>query len=558
MGYVITAVLFLVASTHTLTYSVTASPWPMPPRQDICGDTETFTATTIKQTMKSSSSLVHPSEQFSCRWVFRAFNSRLPIHLEIRPAFIPYRSYNCSLMTTVKDGNAKLRSFCEGQPGWMGWLRRISFTGYSGSMTVLLKSNFQRIGYMTGIKIRYYQDRNDPLLTTTTVRPSTTTTAWPKWIRTTWPEFITTTRPEFITTTRPEFITTTWPEFTTRDWHTTKTNCWLMTKTRARTTTTTTFRDWPRRSTTPPTFRDWPRTSTMPPTFRDWPRRSTMPPTFRDWPTSSTMPPTFRDWPRRSTMPPTDYFALCGNTSLIASEEPGYIYTPGVEDSFKSRCLWVIRPFWFGPIHLEIRSVSGYDLDCNDQQLLIRDGTKTIKRHCDGNTERYTGTEGTMRIMYSNDGFYPFTSQISIKYYQDKYYDRPDSDSRTKGPDSVNGTKDDLLLRHVATISSLTGAVVLILFVVIPISALCCRYRRNRSRRSANRTLTMAVISDGRTDTAPPAYTDLFPTEKVLPQRKDELTNDPTLPELTTSALPYKSPQTEPALVDSAKPESNI
>ncbi|XP_041360826.1 uncharacterized protein LOC121377041 [Gigantopelta aegis] len=445
MGFVTKAVLFLVASTHILTSSVIPTPWPMPPNRDFCGDTETFTATTRKQTMKSSYSLVLPSEQFSCRWVFRAFNPRLPIHLEIRPAFI-YRSYNCSLMTTVKDGNAELRSFCEGQPGWMGWRRRISFTGYSGSMTVLLKSKVQRKGFMMPIKIKYYQDKNDPLLTTTTARPTTTTTAWPKWITTTW----------------PEFITTTWPEFT---------------------------------------------------------------------------------------MPPADHFALCGNTSLIAFEVPGYIYTPGVQDSFKSHCLWVIRPFWFGPIHLEIRSVSGYDLDCNDQQLLITDGTKTIKRHCDGNPERYTGTEGTMRIMYRKDGFYPFTSQISIKYYQDKYYDRPDSDSRTK---------DDLLVRHVATISSVTGAIVLVLFVVILITALFCRYRRNRSRRSANRTLTLAVISDGRTDKAPPAYIDLFPTKKVLTQSKDEITNDPSLPEPTTSALPYSSAQTEPALVNSAKPESNI
>ncbi|XP_041350820.1 uncharacterized protein LOC121369812 [Gigantopelta aegis] len=219
--------------------------------------------------------------RFSCRWVFRASNPRLPIHLEICPAIIPHILHHCSLMTTVKDGNAKLISFCEGQPGWMRWLRRVSFTGYSGSMTVLLESNFQRTGYMMPVKIRYYQDR------------------------------------------------------------------------------------------------------------------------------------------------------------------------------------------------------------------------------------------------------------------------RPDRDSRTK---------DDLLIRHVATISSVTGVIVLFLLI----TALFCRYRRNRSRRSANRTLTLAVISDGRTDKAPPAYTDLFPTKKVLPQSKVEITNDPPLPELTTSALPYKSPQTESALVGSAKPESNI
>ncbi|XP_041361786.1 uncharacterized protein LOC121377761 [Gigantopelta aegis] len=104
MGYVSTAVLFLVAFTHTLTYSASQAPWPMPPNRDICGDTDTFTATIRKQTMKSLSSLIDPSEQFSCQWVFKATNPRLPIHLEIRPAFIPYRSYNCSLMTSVKDG----------------------------------------------------------------------------------------------------------------------------------------------------------------------------------------------------------------------------------------------------------------------------------------------------------------------------------------------------------------------------------------------------------------------------------------------------------------------
>ncbi|XP_041361981.1 uncharacterized protein LOC121377954 [Gigantopelta aegis] len=355
------------------------------------------------------------------------------------------------------SGNAKLRSFCEGQPGWMRWLRRISFTGYSGSMTVLLESNFQRIGYMMPVKIRYYQDRNDPLMTTTTARPTTTTTAIP-------------------TTT-----------------------------TTARPTTTTTAR-----------------------------------------PTTTT---TFRDWPTSSTMPPTGYFAPCGKTSLIASDEPGYIYTPDVQDSFKSHCFWVIRPFWSVPIHLEIRSVSGYDLDCNDQQLLITDGTKTIKRHCDGNTERYTGTRGTMRILYRNDGFYPFTSQISIKYYQDKYYNKPESDSQTK---------DDLLVRHVGTISAVTGAVILCLIAIILITVLFCRYRRNSSRRSANRTLTLAVISDRKTDASPPAYTDLFPFKKVLPQSKDEVTKDPSLPQLTKNALIYISAQTEPALVDPAKPDSNF
>ncbi|XP_041361035.1 cell wall integrity and stress response component 3-like isoform X1 [Gigantopelta aegis] len=473
MGSITTSVLLVIVSTLACSVSVSSM-------RAVCEDAATFWVNNDVQKIKSGRYSVSPSEQVSCQWVFKATNPRLPIHLEIRPPFIKHsREATCSLITTVKDGDTVLRTFCERQSE----LKRLYFTGYSGAMTVVLESNIQTSATMKSIKIKFYQDRNDPLITTTaatattTKRPTTTTTARP-------------------TTTKTASATT-------------STSFWPTTTTTAASKTTTSTSFWP---TTTTTAASRTRTSTS------------------AWSTTTA-----------TTTTTSDTVTMCGISTLVASDRANYIYPY----TAKSYCQWFIRASNPNrPIHLEIRSVSGNTMVCNDQ-LVIADGLQIIPRHCNGSTEYYTSTEDTMTVFYNHDGDVLSTSQISIIYYQEKYYQEKYHDN-------------DLLVRHVVTISSVIGAIVLVLLVVILITALCCRYRRNRSRRSANRTLTMAVISDARTDAGPPAYTDLFPTKKVLPQSKDKVTKDPSLPQPTKNPLPYYSAKTDPALVDPAKSESNI
>ncbi|XP_041360827.1 integumentary mucin C.1-like [Gigantopelta aegis] len=303
MGSITKAVLLVIGSTLACSVAVSSM-------RAVCEDAATFLVNYDVQKIKSGRYSVSPSEQVSCRWVFKASNPRLPIHLDIRPPFIKHRPQaTCSLLTTIKDGNTVLRTFCERQQE----SKRLSFTGYSGSMTVVLESNIQTAATMKSIKIKFYQDKNDPLITTTaattttTKRPTTTTTERPTTTTTKRPTTTTTKRPTTTTTARPTTTTTKRPTTTTIARPTTTTTKRPTTTTTARPTTATT-----KRPTTTTTARPTTSTSAWPTTTTTAASRTTTPATTLPTTTTTTTTP--------------DDVAMCGMSPLVASDRANYIY----------------------------------------------------------------------------------------------------------------------------------------------------------------------------------------------------------------------------------------